>query len=299
MNLPHGNVLLKPTALQYQDIQKKLENLRNHHFNGYVQVALSETSYRVFLCEGEIQSIVETREDIPALISELLFHYQIRNSSGFTSSYVLAANFVKILSCCYAFQEKFLNYQIHKKEFQQLLHLLDSEKITGMIEIHLAAASELIYLLLQQGEIATDVFLDSYGQILAGPDKISEIMSTLAEKGGVVNAYGESPEQIEKKKKMMQEELNQYRELSILAESARFLFLGGSGVHVEEEILREWSQDRLIQKVEILTQHDSSHLFKVMGKRGLGNKISMPVSIQKTLGVTKDEVVLVHPVSAL
>ncbi len=295
MNLPRGNALLKETPLLLEDLKLKLANLQHHGFNGYVKADTGDTAYCAFLKEGIVKSVIEISGRNFSLISELLLYHRLRKASLNLSSFVLSPDLVDVLSNWFAFQEKYANYQVRKKEFRKLLSSLDSDKLTGVVEIQGNEKKDSVYFLLSQGHIVTDNFLDAYGQIITGPEKVSDIIEKLSSEGGIINSYGEKFELIDRKGKQMVEELSRYRELTATIESTALRLGGGNVVRVDETVLREWSRYGTVQKVEIIVGQSAPVSYKVTGKKGLGNRISFVSSIQKKLGVNKDELVLVRP----
>ncbi len=294
MNIPRGSVLLKPTLLSSEDVQLKLSNLKNHGFNGYVKVAGNEKAYLIFMGEGIVSSVVEISGKDISLTSELFLHHYLKKESPTVASYVLAPETISVLSGIHAFQEKYLNTPIRKKEIRKLLGTLDGERITGMIEIVGKSADDAVFLLLKQGRVLTDNFLDAYGQIITGPEKVTELIESLSNQGGVINIFGETPDEIDRKKQEEEEKLTQYRELVVSVESGGILG-GGNTVKVDETLLKEWSKIRPVQKLSLLTGSGTLESYKVSGKKGLGNKIVMTASIQKKLRVAKEEYLIVRP----
>lgn len=295
MNLPRGNVLLKPTSLDLDDFKVNLANLQHHEFNGYVLAALSGADFYVFLRRGSIQSIVEFSRGTYGLISELFLNHRLRKAECSLASYVLAPDLVDVLSKAYSFQEVHRNYPVSKVELNKLLAAAENEKLTGLLEVQNPNNSDSIYLLFHEGKIATDNFLDIYGQILTGADKVFETLEFLSTHGGVINFYGETPNKISAKEKTMTDAFNQFKELTVSVDSSGFLFGGGNGVRIDEKLLHEWSPGGALQKVEVLLEQGASEVFKVSGKKGLGNKLSIPSGIQKKFGFMKEEPVLVKP----
>lgn len=296
MNLPRGNVLLKPTSLELEDLRMKLANLQHHGFNGYVRVDAGAGHFYLFMKEGITKSVVEFSGKSLLLISQLLLDHRLRQTTFALASYVLAPELVDVLSCAYAFQEKYpSNYQVRKKEFRKVLGTLDGDKTIGLVEILGGSEDDSTYLLLNQGRIVTDNFLEAYGQIVTGPEKVSDLIEAVSNQGGSVNIYGEKSEQIERKGKLTQEELSRYRELVVAVESGGLRLGGGNAVRVDEGLLREWSRYGAVQKIEVFVPGGAPEPIKVLGKKGLGNKLSIPPSIQKKMGVAKDEPVLVRP----
>lgn len=295
MNIPAGNVLLKPTLLAPEDLKQKLSNLQQHGFNGYVKVERKGgASYYVFLLEGLVRSVVEFSGKSSAILSEIMLYHRIKSPCTI-ASYVMAPELIAVLAGSFAFQEKYLAYQVRKKEFRKVLGALDTDKTTGIVEIAGAAGEDPSYLILNQGRIVTDNFLDIYGRVVTGPEKVTELIEYLSDQGGVVNAFGESSDEIERRRKEAERDLGMYKELSVVIESAGLRIGGGNVVKVDDALLREWSSAGSVQKVEILVGEERSEQYKVSGKRGLGDKIAMVAAIQKKLGIGKDEPVLVRP----
>lgn len=295
MILPRGNVLLKPTELELKDLRIKLENLKHYGFNGYMQVDIPGSTFYVFLREGILKSVIQVADKRTTLISELLLVHRLRKTLCRISSFVLSSELVDVLSHWYAFQEKYVNYQVLKKEFRKVLASFDSDKITGMIEIQIPEENSSVYFLLNQGHIVTDSFLDFHGQIVTGVEKVSELIKILSAQGGLISSYGEKHDLIDRKGKQMLEELERYKELVTTVESSFLPFGSSNAVKVDEDLLREWSPSGNIQKIEIFTNQGQMAVFKVASKKGLGNRISLASSLQKKLGLEKDEPVLVRP----
>jgi hypothetical protein len=296
MNVPRGNVLLKPTILNPEDLKLKISNLQHNSFNGYVKVEKETGShYYIFLLEGLIRSIVEFSGKTASFITDLIFYHRVQAPSK-VSSYVLAPELVSVLSGAHAFQEKYLSYQVRKKEFRKVLSTLDSERTTGMLEIVLSSPDDSLYLVFNQGRVVTDNFLDIYGQIVTGPAKVSELIESFSDQGGVVNIYGEKLEEIERRQKAVEEDLRLYRQMEVVIESGGLRLGGGNTVRVDESILKEWGSRGVVQKVEVYVDEAKFEVCKVSGKKGLGNKIAILPGVQKKLGIVKDDFVLVKPI---
>lgn len=295
MNLPRGNVLLKPTALELEELRIKLTNLQHHEFNGYMVANRAGSSFYVFLRQGKIESVVEFSNEAGVLISEILLYHRLCKSESSIASYVLAPDLVDILSKSYAFQEMHRNFPLSQKDLSKLLSSLETDKVTGMLELQDSSGGDSKYLLFREGVIATDGFQDFYGQILTAPAKISEVLESFSMQGGVISFFGETPKRIISKEKEMTETLSQYKELTVSVDSSGFLFGGSNLVRVDEALLREWSQTNAIQRVEIFFGAGVSEIFKVNTKKGFGNKISVSSAVQKKFGLSKDESVLVKP----
>lgn len=295
MNFPRGNVLLKPTALELEDLKIKLANLQHHGWNGYVKAEAGEYAYYIFLKEGLIKGVVQTAHGEALLISELLLYHRLRKLPITLASYVLSPELVDVLSRWYTFSEKYVNYQVRKQEFLNILKTLDAERMTGAIEIRGVVGKESTFFLLAGGRIVTDTLLDHYGQIVTGPAKVSEIIDKLGAEGGVIAGFGEKSDLIDRKAKEMGERLSQYKELFVSIESGLLPFGNQNTVRIDENIFRDWTRYGTISKIDIIIGQDQPVNCKVTGKRGLGNKIVIGPALSKKLGLLADEPVLVKP----
>lgn len=293
MEIPKGNIFLKDTKLGLEDVKIMLSNLQNCSFNGYIKFAIQQGDGYIFLREGLITNILEAGSKEIKMIHEKILDNKLRRRDVPVSSYILSSEMVYVLSSCFAFQELYRNSQLKKRDFKKFLGDLEANETTGIIQI--TAKDSTAILLLSKGKVVMDNLLESYGDILCGPAVVSDYFEFISHYGGVIDVYGEKAEEIERRKRRMEDELARIRELVIGIEPGTLLSRGNV-VKVDESIYREWQRVGNIFKIVLETESGMVEIPKVSVKRNLGHKILFTPALIKKFKLSKDEVVLAKPV---
>lgn len=292
IKIPKGNVLLKETPLPYDDVAVMLENLHHHGFNGYVKVQKDGSQFLLFLREGILSTVIQITGEDASLSQEALLRHRIRQGESVVSSFIFSPEMVNVLASSFAFHEVYVHYQIRKREFRKVLGSLDNEKQTAVLELQ--TEEEPFYLLLNQGRLVTDNFLDQYGQVVAGHDAVNALIEMIETKGSVLNACGERAEEIERKRRLAEEDLGRMKEVGVVVEPGGIL-KGGAVVKVDEAVVREWQRYRNVDRIEILLPSGRAEQSKIVAKRNIGAKLLVTPAMAKKLSIEKDDTVIIRP----
>lgn len=291
MKIPKGNLFLKETALEFDDVTIMVENLKANGFNGYVKFDLPQLSELLFLREGIATCVIELNSNNYTMIHESILNYKLRNTECKVSTYILSPEMIEILASLYAYKEVYVNYKINKKELRQILEILEQNKYTGIMEIQ--KTQEPTFILFSRGTVITDQFLERYGEIISGTESISQLFETITNQGSTINAYAEKADEIERKKRICQEYLAQVKELVVGVETG--LLKGGNAAKIDEVVFKEWQKSGEVTQVEIQTESGIIEYAKVTAVKNKGMKILLPPAMLKKIKINKDEMVLVKP----
>jgi hypothetical protein len=216
---------------------------------------------------------------------------RVKNKEAAVSTYVLSSQIVQVLSCIFAFEGMYENYQVKKKDFKKVLSSLESENITGIVHLTMRDSSR--FILMEKGKIVTDSFAQEYGQIVCGLDAVNKLLDQVLNEGATINVFAAKSDEIEEKKRIVQEEAEMEKQLIVRPEGGMFK---ADTVKVDEHLVREWGfKPGSTFDVEIETPDGRSFSMKCQAGRRVGGYINLPVAIMKKLKVRDGDLVNVRP----
>ncbi|MBI3925904.1 MAG: hypothetical protein HY319_10225 [Armatimonadetes bacterium] len=271
-----------------------LSNLEQDAFTGYVSLKMEGGDGFVFFSRGTVVRAVETQNSefkvrmLPRILNKVK-----QVSEVATSSYVLSSNIVEVLSALFAFKPLYIDYQVKRKELKKVLTNLEHDEMSGVLEVREAEQS-LVYLLLERGNLVTDRFTSSYGDIVCGTEEVSSLLDHIHKNGAMIQVYAEKAHEIENKKRMIEEDLEKIRQLIVKSESG--MFRDKETIKVAEEIVREWGLDvKSTFRVEVETGSGDLYSYKCQGARKLGGYASLHTMMLNSMGVKDGDLVNVRP----
>lgn len=299
MILPRGNPLIEKITLPYSDINIMIQNLETQGFTGYVLLEIFKTEGVIFFSHGESIRALEIEESeskeakIKVLKNARLIN-KVKNKEIPVSSYVLSAQIVSVLSTLFAFESLYKEYEVKKKEFKKVLSALEADNITGILEVITKQVSHV--LLIDHGKIVTDSFANEYGQILCGIDTVNDFLDIIFREGARINVFAEKADEIEFKKRTIQEEIEKERQL--IAKTMGGVFKAADTVKVEEHLVKEWGlKPTGTFQVEAETPDGKIYALKCSGGKNLGVNISIAPALMKKMNVKDGDLVNVRPIS--
>ncbi|MBI2267661.1 MAG: hypothetical protein HYU64_21255 [Armatimonadetes bacterium] len=292
MLLPKGNVVIEDVLMTPADVETMISNLENNGFNGYLKYDIYDSEGYLFFQEGAQIGVVEVANKIPRLVTFEKLDTLIRRKEFTLSTYLVTPSMSRVLSFAYTFRQIYHGLEITKKELKEILSSFEQERYTGFMEF--STQEDSVYVLTENGKIIKDVFTDKFEQILCGADIVEPVLESLAKTGCTVNALAESSDEIERKKRLAEEDLSRTKELVVAPETG-LLKGGGNAVKIDEGVFKDWARWGTISLVELETIDGSTETIKAVPKKNLGVKILVPGSLFKKLKLREGDMVNIRP----
>jgi hypothetical protein len=294
--LPRGNPLLENMTLPVADIEQMLENLLADEFVGVVQMKLASGTGFFVLRSGRILRALEgtSRGALMARLPARIYALLRQRSTAEVSTYVMSEAMVSVLSTAFAFTPFMPDKRIDKKEIRTVLSSLDSNKLTGYMRLIGPAGFQ--YLLVDEGEILTERFAETYGDIVCGPAQVSGLLDHVHENGSRILVKAEKTEAIDRKSEEVDMDLSRIRQLTLKKASA--LFRSAEEVKLSEELFREWGVDiKATFEVELETTDGRMFTYKCKsGSSRLGTRVEVHSNMLKDMNVGEGDLVNVRPI---
>lgn len=294
MVLPKGNPLIEQVSLPFPDLNVMLTNLEQQGFTGYVRLELYKVDGIIFYAHGTKVRAVEMDESnirvhpLPRIINRL------KKKDVPTSTYVLSPRIVNVLSLNFAFQPLYLDYEVKERELKKVMGTLETDAYTGLIEV--VSKDGTSYLLIDQGELVTDFFAQEFGQIIAGTEAVSKFLDFVSKEGATINIYAEKQEEIDAKKKQIDEELEKIKQLIVKEEKGFSIFKASDVFWIDEYIIQEWGIRNVKSlNLELETPEGVIHRVKAQPSRKLGGYISAVGNNLKRYKLSEGDLVSVKP----
>lgn len=299
MILPKGNPLIEKITLPFSDINIMVQNLESQGFTGYALLEIFKTEGVMFFTHGEnIRAIEidesESKESKIKVLKPARLINKVKNKEIPVSTYVLSAQIVSVLSNLFSFEPLYKEYEVKKKEFKKVLSALEADNITGILEVITKAANHV--LLIDHGKIVTDSFANEYGQILCGLDAVNDFLDVIFREGARINVFAEKADEIEFKKRTVQEDLEKERQL--IAKTMGGLIKSADTVKVEEHLVKEWGlKPSSTFTVEAESPDGKIYTLKCSGGRNIGVNLSIGAALMRKMNIKDGDLINVRPVS--
>lgn len=292
MILPKGNTLIERVNLPFPDVNVMLNNLEQQGFTGYVKLELNRFDGIIFFDHGTILRTLEMESGNIKVQPLARILNRAKKGDILTSSYVLSRQLVSVLALNFAFNPLYLDYEVKEKELKKVLSTLESDAYTGVIEVITRDGTS--YILVSEGMLITDFFSPEYGQIIAGTEYVSKFLDFISNDGAVINIFAEKQEEIDEKKRTIEEELEKIKQL-ILREEKGF-FKAGDVFWLDEYILQEWGiKSAKSLQLELETPDGVVLLVKAQPSKKLGGYISTVGKNISSLKLKEGDLVSVKP----
>jgi hypothetical protein len=297
LNLPKGNPLIEKITLPFSDINIMIQNLEQQGFTGYVLLEVFKAEGIIFFSHGEIIRALELEEGKVKVLKSARLLNKVKNKEVPTNSYVMSAQIISVLSNIFAFEPLYRDYEVKKKEFKKVLSTLEADNITGILEVMTKEAGHV--LLIDHGKIVTDSFANEYGQVLCGLDAVNNFLDVIFREGARINVLAEKADEIEFKKRTIQEELEKERQLIAKTQGGALAsFKSSDSVKIEEYLVKEWGlKPSATFGVEAETAEGKIFTLKCSGSRNLGNYISIGSALMKKMNIKDGDLINVRPVA--
>lgn len=286
--------MLEDVPLTFDDISIMLTNLEADAFTGYVRMDLGGSDGYIYYSHGSMVRAIEIIRGGEMKVRPLprLLNMVKQAGSAPTSSYVMSGKIVNVLSSSFAFKPLYMDYQVKRKELKKVLTNLEHDEFSGVLQFE--GPDGRVSVLLDRGEPVHDQFAHHYGQVLCGRDAINGLFDYVHQNGSTIQVYAEKANEIDAKRRAVEEELEKIRQLIIKQESG--MFRAQDVVRVAEEIVREWGLDvKATFNVLIETPSGEIHKFKCQGAKKLGAYAGIHQNLLKTVGVKDGDLVNVSP----
>jgi hypothetical protein len=272
-----------------------IQNLEQQGFTGYVLLEVFKAEGIIFFSHGEIIRAIEIEDGKTKVLKSARLINKVKNKEVPSSSYVLSSQIVSVLSTLFAFESLYKDYEVKKKEFKKVLSTLEADNITGILEVITKEATHV--LLIDHGKIVTDSFANEYGQILCGLDAVNNFLDIIFREGARINVFAEKADEIEFKKRTVQEELEKERQL-IAKTMGGGVFKAADTVKIEEFLVKEWSlKPAATFQVEAETADGKIYTLKCSGQKHLGNYISIANALMKKMNIKDGDLINVRPIA--
>jgi hypothetical protein len=269
--LPKGNSLIERISLPFPDVNVMLNNLEQQGFTGYVKMEIDKYDGYIFFDHGNIIRALELEGNSLKIQPLARILNKMKKSSISTSSYVLSSQLVTVLSLNFAFQPLYLDYEIREKELKKVMSTLETDLYTGVIEVITRDGTS--YMLVDKGSLVTDFFSPEYGQIIAGHEYVHKFLDFVSNDGAIINIFAEKQEEIDSKRRTIEEELEKIKPLVIKEEKG--LFKAPDIFWIDEYILQEWGiKGAKTIQLELETSEGIVLLVKAQPGKKLGGYLS-------------------------
>lgn len=293
MVLPKGNPLFEKVNLPFHDVNLLLTNLEQQGFTGYVKLDLYKFDAVVFYKQGKTERVAEIAGSNVKIHPKARIINRAKKKDMDTSVYIFSPQIIDVLSSLFAFQPLYLDYEVKEKELKKVMGTLEADQYSGVIEFITRDGTS--YILLDQGDLVIDSFASEYGQIISGTEAVSKFLDFVSSDGAIINIYAEKQEEIEAKKKQIEEEMEKIKELIIKEEKG--FFKAGDVFWVDEYIIQEWGiRNPKSLNLELETPEGVIHIVKCQPSKKLGGYISTVGGNMKKLKLKEGDVVNVKPI---
>ncbi|MDQ7822103.1 MAG: hypothetical protein RDV48_04845 [Candidatus Eremiobacteraeota bacterium] len=294
MLLPKGNPLIEKITLPFTDINTMIQNLEQQGFTGYVLMEIFKTEGVIFFSHGEIIRALEIEDPKIKVLKSARLINKVKSKEVPVSSYVLSPQIVSVLSTIFAYDYQYKDYEVKKKEFKKVLSALEADNITGILQVIIKDADHM--LLIDHGKIVTDSFANEYGQILCGLDAVNSFLDIIFKEGARINVLAEKADEIEFKKRTVQEELEKERQL--IAKTMGGFIKAADTVKIEEHLMKEWGiKTTATITIEVETADGKIYTLKTSAAKHLGGYLSLAGQLMKKMNVKDGDFVNVRPIA--
>jgi len=290
--LPKGNPLIEKVQLPFPDVNVMINNLEQQGFTGFVKLELYKVDGIIFFVHGTMVRAIEMDESSNKVLPLARILNRLKKKEVNTSTFVLSPRVVGVMSMIFAFQPLYLDYEVRQKELKKVMTTLEADSYTGIIEVK--SRDGVSYLLIDKGEIVTDSFAKEYGQIVCGTETVSTFLDFISKEGAVINIFAEKQDEIDNKKRLIEEELEKIKQLIVKEEGG--FFKPGDTFWVDEYIVQEWGirNTRNLQ-LELETPEGVVHIVKGALKKKLGGYISATGGLLKKMKLKEGDLVSIKP----
>ncbi|MCE1248074.1 MAG: hypothetical protein LWY06_15645 [Firmicutes bacterium] len=292
MVLPKGNPLIEKTVLPFADVNIHINNLEQQSFTGFVKLELYKVDGIIFFTHGNIVRSVEMDETNSKVQPLARLLNRIKRKDVSLSTYVLSPRIVGVMSLLFSFQPLYLDYEVKAKELKKVMSTLEADSYTGIIEV--VSRDGTAYLLIDKGELVIDSFAREYGQIICGADAVSKYLNFVSKEGATINIFAEKHEEIESKRKLIEEELEKIKQLIVKEEKG--FFKQGDIFWLDEYIVQEWGVRNIKNlQLELETPDGVVHVVKGATAKKLGGYISATSASLKKIKLKEGDLVSIKP----
>lgn len=292
MVLPKGNPLIEKITLPFPDVNVMINNLEQQGFTGFVKLELYKVDGVIFFSHGTIVRAMEIDESNTKVQPLARLLNRVKKKEVSTSTYIFSPRIVGVLSLLFSFQPLYLDYEVKQKELKKVMSTLEADNYTGLIEVITRDGTS--FLLIDQGELVTDNFAKEFGTIVCGTESVSKFLDFVSRDGAIINIFAEKQDEIDSKRKLLEEELEKIKQLIVKEEKG--FFKDGNTFWVDEYIVQEWGirNPRNLQ-VELETPEGVVHIVKGSVGKKLGGYISATIGYLKKLKLKEGDLVSVKP----
>jgi len=292
--IPPGNALFEREVLSYEDVNILSNNLEAQSFTGVLQLH-GGTDGVFFFSNGKFLRAMEAEEELRLRVVGRSRLVNRIKGEVLASAYVLSPASVNVLSLCFAFQPLYRGMEVRKKELKMIRNQLESDEQTGLLEFQLGGGVR--YLLLDHGRFVFDSFANAYGDILCGLEGVTRLVEQINTEGAVLSVYSEKAAEIERQRRMVEEELEKVKVLTVRTESGfGGMFAKEDTIKVDEYIVREWGLTTMPFDVELEMPDASVFVTHCVAAKKLGSYLTMSVKLMKKLGLADGDPISVGPV---
>ena len=288
--------MIENTALYYQDVDTMIQNLMADAFTGFVKVDLEDSDGFLFYVEGQaIRGIQQTRQgECKVHRPERLLGVVQALSQVPTSSYILSPRLCNVLANSFTFKPLYKDYTVKRKELKKVLTNLEHDEFSGILQFDTQEGR--VSVLLEHGEPVHDQFAHHYGQILCGRDAITGLFEWVHANGSTIQVYAEKANEIENKRRRIDEDLAKLKQVIVKAASGLF-GVAKEAIRVDEEAAREWGLDLKSNFLVVIETMDGRRHegIKAQSSKRKGETIEVGAIVMKQCGLQDGQSVLVFP----
>lgn len=295
MNLPKGNPLIESVTLPVHDIETMITNLETDGFTGYLRLDMGGTDGLVFFTQGDVTRAMEfpTDGDPTVRLLPRVINLARQQAEVPASTFVTSSQIVMVLSSVFAFKPHFKDYQVKRKEMKKVLNDLEQGECSGILRMQ--GPDGRVFLLMDRGDLVTDRFTDTYGEVVCGAESVSSLLDYVHNNGSTIQVYAEKASEIELRKRQVEDDLEKIRQLIVKEKSG--MFRANDVVKVAEDIIRDWGIDvKQAFMVEVETGSGELFNYKCQAGRKLGGYAEVHSNMVKSMGVQEGDLVNVRPI---
>jgi hypothetical protein len=292
--LPKGNPLIEKVSLPFNDVNTMLNNLEQEKFTGYVTLEFPNSTGVFFYSDGNLLRAVEMEDTNVKVNPPARIINRAKQKEVNTSTYILSPGITRVLSMNFAFQPLYLDYEVRQKELKKVMKTLESNQYTGIIEFR--GKDRTNFILIDKGVLVTDFFATEYGQIIASTENVSDYLDYVSKDGAILNIFAERQDEIENRKKAIEEEMEKIKQLIIKEEKGWSLLKAGDVFWIDEYIFDEWGLEAKSINLELETPDGVIHIVKAQPNKKMGGYISTVGANMKKMFLNEDDLVSIKPI---
>ena len=282
--------------LTVADLGNTVQNLSADQFTGYLRFELpSSRQGRIFFANGKVLRSFEYWQGGVRLYKPERLIGKVAGASARAATYLLSPRLVSALALSFGFEPVHPEKVVAKKEFKPLLDEFEQAKRSGFIRFRTQNTEAT--LVLDDGEIIHDAYVDRYGDIVCGREAITALLDDVHANGATVAMFGQSRSDLDRQARKLDADLE--RMVQLIPKPVSGLFAAKDVLKLDFEFLRNWGLPPKTTFFLVVEDLDGKELavMKTQGAAGKSQLLEVPAKILQTWNLAEGQAVQVYPQS--